>query len=109
MLSFRVLPPHAAFLPLGRARAVCQAIQVQYDSPAARAGVQPGDLLLEIDGVPIGSIDEIHRALPRPGTTVSLRLMRPGAGGATGGSFTLPLTTEERPDAAFARRALTPG
>jgi len=85
---------------------VCQALQVQPDSPAARAGVQPGDLLLEIDGTPIGSVDEIHRLLPKPGTTVVLRLLRPGVGGATGSSFTLPLTTEERPDPSSARRAL---
>ena len=87
----------------GKAAAV-QAFDVAYDSPAAKAGVQPGDLLLEIDGIPIGSIDEIHRLLPRPGATVSLKLLRPGAGGATGQSFVLPLTTEEHPGN-FAGRA----
>lgn len=76
---------------------VVQAIQVQYDSPAARAGVEAGDLLLEIDGTPVGSVDEIHRALPRPGATVSLRLLRPSAGGGVGRSITLQLTAEERP------------
>merc|ERR1719240_1395510 len=70
---------------------VIQAIAVQYDSPAARAGVEPGDMLLEIDGTPVGSVDEIHRALPRPG-------------GAGGRPLMLRLTTEERPDAALARR-----
>ena len=74
-----------------------------YDSPAARAGVEPGDLLLEIDGQPIGSIDEVHKALPRPGATVRLRLLRPGAGGSAGASFHLTLTAEERPQA-LARR-----
>jgi len=82
---------------------VCQAIQVAYDSPAARAGVEPGDLLLEIDGQPIGSIDEVHKALPRPGATVRLRLLRPGPGGSAGASFNLTLTAEERPEA-LARR-----
>lgn len=90
-------------------RAVCQAIHVQYDSPAARAGVQPGDLLLEIDGKAISSVTDIHRILPRPGTTVMLKLLRPGAGGATGSPITLPLTTEERPDPALVRRALPSG
>merc|ERR1719488_225494 len=85
---------------------VCQAIHVQPYSPAARAGVEPGDLLLEIDGQPIGSVTDIHRILPRPGTTVTLKLLRPGAGGAAGSPITLPLTTEERPDPALARRAL---
>merc|ERR1719488_19104 len=85
---------------------VCQALQVQYDSPAARAGVEPGDMLLEIDGTAVGSVTDIHRILPRPGTTVTLKLLRPGAGGAAGSPITLPLTTEERPDPALARRAL---
>lgn len=79
-----------------RSQAV-QAMVVQDDSPAARAGVQAGDLLLEIDGCAVGSVDEIHRALPRPGATVALRLVRPGAGGAAGRTFTLQLTAEERP------------
>jgi len=78
---------------------VVQAIQVQYDSPAARAGVEPGDLLLDIDGKAVGSVDEIHRALPRPGVTVSLRLFRPAPGGAGGKTIRLQLTTEERPNA----------
>ena len=80
------------------------AIDVAYDSPEAKAGMQPGDLLLEIDGTPIGSIDEIHRALPRPGVTVTIKLLRPGAGGGTGQSVVLPLTTEER----LADAAITP-
>merc|ERR1719240_2462058 len=33
---------------------VCQAVHVQYDGPADRAGVQPGDMLLAIDGKDIG-------------------------------------------------------
>ena len=89
-----------------RARAVCQAIQVQYDSPAARAGVQPGDLLLEIDGKAIGSVTDIHRILPRPGTTVMLKLLRTGPGGAAASPIMLPLTTEERPDPGRVQRAL---
>ncbi len=78
---------------------VVQAIDVQHGSPAHKAGVAPGDLLLEIDGKPIGSIDEVHRALPRPGLTVSIKMLRPGAGGAAGTSFELKLTAEERPAA----------
>ena len=74
-----------------------QAQFVQQDSPAARAGLMPGDLLLEIDGTPVSNAEEIFRLLPKPGTTVQLRLVRPGPGGAMGRSFTLPLTTEEKP------------
>ena len=43
---------------------VVQAVQVQDGSPADKAGVQPGDLLVGIGSTHIGSVDEIHRALP---------------------------------------------
>merc|ERR1719378_1413398 len=79
---------------------VCQAIQVQHDSPAHRAGILPGDFLLEVDGTPVGSIDGIFRTLPLAGKQVTLKLLRPGAGGAMGKSFSLTMTAEERPDAA---------
>ena len=76
-----------------------QAVQVQEGSPADKAGVQAGDLLVGIGGDPIGSVDEIHRALPRPGVTTQLHVLRSGAGG---GAFTargLTFTAEERPGA----------
>lgn len=78
---------------------VVQAMDVQYGSPAAKAGVLPGDLLLEIDGAQVGSVDDIHRCLPRPGSTVHLKLLRPGPGGSLGAAspFTLGLVAEERP------------
>jgi len=76
---------------------VVQALRVEDGSPGDKAGVQPGDMLLAIDGAPVGSVDEIHKALPRPGTTVELRLLRPNAGGGAGRVLTLRLTAEERP------------
>lgn len=75
-----------------------QAIQIQYGSPADKAGMEAGDWLLSIDNVAIGSIDEIHRVLPRPGTKVMLRVMRQNPGGGPLKSLTLPFTAEERPD-----------
>jgi len=74
-----------------------QTVEVQRDSPAMRAGIEAGDLVLEVDGKSVGSIHELQRALPRPGLTVALRLLRPGAGGAGGRTFTVSLTGEERP------------
>ena len=70
------------------------------DGPAARAGIRPGDILLELGNTKLGSIDEIHRLLPTPGTHIAVRVVRPadprnpnGEGSAT----TLALKTEERP------------
>ena len=75
---------------------VVQVYDVVGGSPSARAGVAPGDWLLEVDGVPIGTTDEIHRALPRPGATFTLRLLRPAAGGVGGATHTLRVDAEER-------------
>jgi len=75
------------------------AVQVQEGSPAHKAGVLAGDLLVGIGGAPIGSVDEIHRALPRPGVTTTLHVLRSGAGGGAFNARELTLTAEERPDA----------
>jgi S1-C subfamily serine protease len=50
-------------------------------SPAHRAGVQPGDVLVEIDGVPVGDLADLYRQLwsaGEAGVTVSLGLLRAG-------------------------------
>jgi len=74
-----------------------QALQVFPGSPAAIAGVLPGDLLLFLGDTPLGSTDEIHRLLPAPGTQISLRVLRPNPGGGDYTMRALPLTTAERP------------
>jgi S1-C subfamily serine protease len=49
------------------------------ESPAARANLQPGDVLLELDGKPIRSAADIREASlrVRPGDTLRLALRRP--------------------------------
>jgi len=75
-----------------------QVYNVVPGSPAARGGIEPGDLLIEVDGKQIGTTDEIHQVLPRPGETCSfaLKLHRPGAGGGSGRTLTLRIDAEER-------------
>ncbi len=36
---------------------------VEADSPASRAGIKDGDLLIAFDGKPLGTIDALHRLL----------------------------------------------
>jgi serine protease DegS len=47
-------------------------------SPAQRAGLQPGDILLSIDDIPVrrGREAEMRVASHRPGTTLTLKGMR---------------------------------
>lgn len=48
-------------------------------SPAQRAGVQPGDVLTDIDGTPVRTAQEAIARIaghPRPGDTLKLRLLR---------------------------------
>ncbi|RPJ78022.1 MAG: PDZ domain-containing protein, partial [Acidobacteria bacterium] len=51
---------------------------VTNDSPAAKAGVKPGDVVVEVNGKPIMSRDDLIRIVTatKPGTTVPLKLMR---------------------------------
>jgi len=47
-------------------------------SPAARAGVLRGDLLLSVEGAPVGSVRELYREIWKrsPGETISLQVLR---------------------------------
>lgn len=53
---------------------------VQADSPAAKAGIEEGDLIVEIDGEEITSMTELAAAVRRrvPGQGVTLRIVRDG-------------------------------
>jgi S1-C subfamily serine protease len=51
---------------------------VSDDSPAARAGLQPGDVIVDFDGAAVAGADDLHRLLTedRIDRAVSLRLLR---------------------------------
>ncbi|HET7267083.1 MAG TPA: S41 family peptidase [Oleiagrimonas sp.] len=52
------------------------------NSPAAEAGIEPGDIILEIDGKPVNPMDvgaSIDQLRGKPGTTITLTLMHPKA------------------------------
>jgi serine protease Do len=54
--------------------------QVEKGSPSAEAGLQPGDVILEMNGKPIGTYDVFRNAIAalRPGSTVQLQVSRGG-------------------------------
>jgi two-component system, NtrC family, sensor kinase len=66
-----------------------QARHVEPNSPATRAGIQPGDVLLEVNGVPASRATDISRRLDRAGlwSKVSYKLARNGE------EFETPLIT----------------
>ena len=51
---------------------------VSKDGPAAKAGVEPGDVIIEVNGRPIPDRDELIRIVSatKPGTTIPLKLVR---------------------------------
>jgi S1-C subfamily serine protease len=71
------LPPARA-AEAGQARAV-RVVEVSGGSAAAEAGVVAEDLLLSLDGHPVGSVDDLQRLLClAPGEQVQLALLREG-------------------------------
>jgi S1-C subfamily serine protease len=78
-VSPRPLPPAAAER-LGRARGV-QIAHVVEGSAADRAGLQRGDLLVELDGEPIADATDLQRLMvqERIGRRVKAQILRDGA------------------------------
>jgi S1-C subfamily serine protease len=68
---------HAHALSVNRGAVISE---VQPGSPADIAGVQPGDIVIDFGGVPIESVDALHRRLTgdRVGEAVPLRVLRRG-------------------------------
>jgi len=87
-----VTPEIARILNLAEPNGVLVA-QIEPNSPASRAGLRRGDVILEVNGRPIGSYDTFRNAvaLMRPGTTIQLLVWRSGR------SSELSLTLGERP------------
>ena len=72
----RPLPPRVA-REVGRDRGI-EVVEVVPGSPAARARVRPEDLLLDIDGVPVASMEDLQRLMDGSviGHRLELRLFR---------------------------------
>jgi len=74
----RPLPPRLA-REIERERGV-EIVQVVEGSPAARAGLRPEDLLLDVDGSVMAGVDDLQRLMVSDaiGRTVAVRLYRNG-------------------------------
>jgi len=72
------ISPHAAHVLGLRAESGVLVISVEPGSPAQSAGFQERDLLVEFDGQPISSIDDLHRQLTqeRIGRTAEIVVVR---------------------------------
>ena len=55
-----------------------QVSSVEAGGPAAKAGMQPGDIILDFNGQPVKSRDDLVRIVmgTKPGTTVPVKIMR---------------------------------
>lgn len=74
----RPLPPRLA-ARLGRDRAI-EVVEIVAGSPAANAGLQPEDLLVEAAGVPLRGVDDLHRLMTEEmiGREIDLTVVRAG-------------------------------
>jgi serine protease Do len=71
--------PRESIADLGlKTRAGAVVAQVTKDTPAAKAGVEPGDVIIEFNGKPVANRDELIRMVTgtKPGATVPMKLMR---------------------------------
>jgi S1-C subfamily serine protease len=60
------------------AETAVRVMSVETNSPAARAGVREGDVIIEFGGHPIAAVDDLHRLLTRDrvGQTVAAAVIR---------------------------------
>ena len=87
----RPLPPRLA-ARLGRKSGV-EVVEVVAGSPAARAGLRPEDLIVEVNGTPIEDVNDLQRLMVAEliGTDVVARIIR---GGVEQGVTVVPLELE---------------
>ncbi len=78
--------------------------EVTPDSPAERAGIKPGDVIVEFEGKKVGTSSDIHNmaAQTAPGTRVVIGLFRDGA------KIEVTATLSERPVEKAENRAALP-
>ena len=90
-LGFAMLGVTGSDVESGQAGALIA--EVSSDSAADEAGVETGDLVVSIDGVPVQGIEDLAAQVRshRPGTTVDVVVVRDG------GEVTLTVTLDERP------------
>jgi S1-C subfamily serine protease len=88
----RPLPPKVS-AQLGRKQAI-EVVEVVEDSPAAEAGLRPEDLIVAVDGEPMGDVGELQRLMvaERIGSSVEVDVVRGGR------DLTVPLVPRELED-----------
>jgi serine protease Do len=61
-----------------KSRAGAAVRSVGKDTPAAKAGIEPGDVIIEFNGKPVASRDELIKMVAgtKPGTTVPIKVVR---------------------------------
>jgi S1-C subfamily serine protease len=74
----RPLPPRLA-TRLGRQRGI-EVVHVAQNSPAERAGLRAEDLIVEVDGMAVGTVDDLQRLMAGDaiGRPMTARLLRQG-------------------------------
>lgn len=92
---------------VGREDGYIKIISPLDDTPAARAGIRPGDLIIQIDGTPLRELPPDRAAQMmrgEPGSDVTVTIVREGVD-----SFDLTLTREIITIASIRHRMLEPG
>lgn len=76
----QLTPEIARYLGLSESKGIV-VVDVEAGSPAAEAGVQPGDIILEIDQYPVKDLKQFNQKIKayRAGETILMLIKRKGA------------------------------
>ncbi|HEX9726871.1 MAG TPA: trypsin-like peptidase domain-containing protein [Gemmatimonadales bacterium] len=95
-----VTPEDAEYVGLDEVRGVRIEDFSDDDSPARKAGLRPGDIIIELDGQPVQYVSQLQQVVGfrRPGETVNVTILR--RNGRERERHTIPVRLAEAPTAA---------
>ena len=78
-MTYRGIVQNGVVVIDGQKPAEGTVVEVTPDGPAARAGIEPGDVILEADRTPVASVAELESRIAAGGESILLLVRRAGS------------------------------